>query len=116
MYDLVIQLTLPTEFHRRGVGNKRVFLCDTPPTPAPHYINTSVFCSQNARGKITTQLSAYGVLDWTKVFLFDRRRDEMRSKSHGHPVAGPIPNDCLPGYYCYLLLPLMNSILVFAVL
>lgn len=47
-----------------------------------------------------------------KIFLFDRlKRDEMTSKSHGHPVAGPIPNDCLAGYYCCLLLP--NSILVF---
>lgn len=110
-YNLVVQLLLLSEFHRRGVGNKRVFLCDTPPTPAPHYIHTSIFCLQNARGKITTQLSACGVLDRTKIFRFDRwRRDEMTSKSHGHPVAGPTPNDCLSGQYHCLPLSLMSNV------
>lgn len=61
-------------------------------------------------------LSSLPAVCWPerRFFFFDRlKRDEVTSKSHGHPVAGPIPNDSLAGYYCCLLLPRMSSILVF---
>lgn len=98
-YDLVIQLLLPTEFHGRGVGNKRVFFYDTPPTPAPHYIPYQHFlfteCTWEDHHSALC-LRCVGLNE--DFFLSDRlRRDEMTSKLHGHPVAGPIPNDCLAG-------------------